>query len=313
MRAHDVDERAVRALAARLVPGRGEPSVERAESGRSTPVFRVRRDGVTFYLRLAETNAASLAPEAMVHARLRERGALVPAVVAFAPFDAALGRSAMVTTEVPGRPIDDGLAGPRLGSVLAAAGRDLARMHTLAVDGFGWIERPGPAGRLRAEHPTQRAFALDRFGDHLARLSGGVLTGAEARAIDRVVADRAAWLDDGPARLAHGDLDATHIFHVNGRYSGLIDFGEIRGADRCYDLGHVALHDGERLPEPMLPGLLAGYRRVAPLPANAERRVNLWALLIGVRALARSLDRPPGSHQAHLAGAIRRSLHRLRV
>ena len=300
-------------LAARLVPGTGKPLVARAETGGSTPVFRVRRDGRIFYLRLAESTAASLAPEAMVHARLRARGVRVPAVVAFAPFDPTVGRSAMVTTEGPGRPISDGLAGPALGAVLVAAGRDLALVHALPVDGFGWIERPGPSDRLRAEHPTERAFALDGFDDHLARLIGRLLAEPEARGIARVVADRAARLDGGEARLAHGDLDATHVFHVDGRYAGIIDFGEIRGADPLYDLGHVALHDGERLPEPLLPHLLAGYREAADLPPDAEGRIDLWALLIGVRAFARSLDRPPGRHQAHLAGAIRRSLRRLRA
>ena len=132
-----VDEAAVRALAARLVPGRGEPLVARTAAGVSTPVFRVRRDGATTYLRLAESAAASLAPEALVHRLLRERGVRVPVVVAFAPFDAGVGRSAMVTTEVPGRPLSDGLPGPALRGVLEAAGRDLAAVHAIPVDGFG--------------------------------------------------------------------------------------------------------------------------------------------------------------------------------
>lgn len=38
--------------------------------------------------------------------------------------------------------------------------------------------------------------------------------------------------------LAHGDFDTTHIYQDNGRYTGIIDFGEIRGADRWYDLGY---------------------------------------------------------------------------
>lgn len=312
MRAHDIDERVVRDLAARLTPGDGAPLVERTETGGSTPVFRVRRGGTTFFLRLAESAAASLVPEAWVHARLRERGVRVPAVVGFAPFDPGVGRSALLTTEIPARPIGDELAGPARRAVLVAAGRDLAVVHSLPVDGFGWVARDGPPDRPRAEHPTQRAIALDGFAGHLARLGGGPLSAEETRAIERVVADRAVWLDEGVACLAHGDLDASHLFHRGGRFAGIIDFGEIRGADRCYDLGHFALHDGERSPEPLLPDLLAGYRAVASLPLDADRRIDLWALLIGVRALARGLDRPRGPYQRHLIGALRRSLARLR-
>jgi len=317
----DLDPRAVRDVAARLVPGAGPVVVARAAEGGSTPVYRVRRDGgggengaggETFYLRVAEGPTASLAPEALVHRLLRERGARVPEVVAFEPFAETLQRSVMVTTAIPGEPIARTRGTSQLRPVLVAAGRDLARVNDLAVEGFGWIRRDeGPAGRLAAERPTLRAFALEDYEGGLARLRGTLLPEATLRAIRRVVADRDAWLDVDRAHLAHGDFDATHIFHSEGRYTGIIDFGEIRGADRRYDLGHFVLHDGERLPEPMLPCLIEGYRDVAPLAEADERRLHLWALLIGVRALARSVERPNAAYQAHLAAAIRRSLAEL--
>lgn len=314
----DLDPRAVRDVAARLVPGGGPVVVARAAEGGSTPVYRVRRaggreearaGGEAFYLRVAEGPTASLAPEALVHRLLRERGARVPEVVAFVPFAEVLQRSVMVTTAVPGEPIARTRGTSDLRPTLVAAGRDLALVNDLAVEGFGWIRRDeGAAGRLAAERPTHRAFALEEFEGRLARLRGTLLPDATLRTIRRVIADRDAWLDVDRARLAHGDLDATHIFHTDGRYTGIIDFGEIRGADRLYDLGHFALHDGERRPTPLLPSLLEGYREAASLSDEDERRLHLWAVLIGVRALARSVDRPRGAYQAHLAGAIRRSL-----
>ena len=58
----------------------------------------------------------------------------------------------------------------------------------------------------------------------------------------------------------------------------------------------------------MLPHLLAGYGEVAPLPPDHGPRIRLWSLLIGVRALARSANRPRAAYQDHLARAIRVAL-----
>ena len=93
----------------------------------------------------------------------------------------------------------------------------------------------------------------------------------------------------------------TQIFQADGRYTGIIDFGEIRGADRWYDLGHFRMHDGETLPVPVLDWLLEGYGSVAVLPADYRRRIGLAGLLIAVRALARGLERSPKQAERHQA------------
>ncbi|MDQ3327666.1 MAG: hypothetical protein M3506_03965 [Chloroflexota bacterium] len=54
--------------------------------------------------------------------------------------------------------------------------------------------------------------------------------------------------------------------------------------------------------------MLEGYRQTAEVPSKLGQRIGLSALLIGVRALARSLDRPNGMYQAFLAQSIRRQI-----
>ncbi len=75
-------------------------------------------------------------------------------------------------------------------------------------------------------------------------------------------------------------------------------------------LGHrFRLHDGETLPAPLLPWLLAGYRAVAALPDDAEQRIAFASLLIGIRTLARMWPRRPNSPLiAHCLHAIGRAV-----
>ncbi len=178
------------------------------------------------------------------------------------------------------------------------------------MEGFGWIRRDAEAGnRLLGEHPTQRAFALEYLGADLATLASHGLSSEEANAIRAVVARHDDWLYGEHAWLAHGDFDVTHIFQSAGRYTGIIDFGEIRGADTLYDLGHFRAHDGETLPALALPDLLAGYAEVAPLPDDADKRLQLASLLIMLRALGRAAAKRPSRVAGHWGWrVIRREL-----
>ena len=301
-----IDE--ITAIADRVLPGSGPPSVDRTTTGASTPVYRLARAGTTHYLRLAETPEASLVPEALAHELLRVKGVRVPEIIRLDPFNEVLQRSIMVTTEIPGRSLAKHHPGDRLPDILAAAGRDLALLNTAPVDGFGWVRRDRPhATRLEAARPTLRAFALGDLDKQLAAASV-LLTGTDVQAVRDAVSQREHLLDATSATLAHGDLDAAHIFHLNGAYTGIIDLGEIRGTDPWYDLGHAALHDGETLPDPLLPGLLAGHAEVALPQPDAAHRIHLWSLLIGIGRLARLADRPRSPYHDHLAAAVRRAL-----
>src|SRR5205823_3668500 len=85
----------------------------------------------------------------------------------------------------------------------------------------------------------------------------------------------------------------------NGRYTGIIDFGEIRGADRWYDLGYFHMRDGELFPFHLLPALISGYREWVSLPSDYERHIRFTGLLINVHALVHSLQKRPPNHFTH--------------
>lgn len=307
MQVEPIDTGLVAELTIRIFGDVTPLSVERVKEGVSTYVYRIRRASEVFYLRVLPEEGASFAPEAHVHALLRKRGVSVPEVICYEHYNAALQRSVMVTTEIKGRPIGPRSLDAGMKDIVVAAGRDLAIINSLTVEGFGWIRRDGAAGaRLTAELPTHRAFVLDHLEQDLALMGKRVLSQRETALVWEIIARHEAWLGGDQARLAHGDFDMTHIYARKGRYSGIIDFGEIRGADALYDLGHFMLHDGETLPHLTLPYLLEGYQQVAPLPPDYEGRLRLTSLLIAVKALARRLWRHPAERPDHLTLAALR-------
>jgi Ser/Thr protein kinase RdoA (MazF antagonist) len=251
-----------------------------------------------------------MAMEALVHLELRRRGVRVPEVVLLEPFDERIGRPVMVTTEIPGRSIrDEGTISGSHG-VLVDAGRDLAAIGEVAVRGFGWIRRDASATSLEADDPSARSLMLENLAGHLAALHEGMLDRREVSAIERAVKLHAWTLEGLPSRLAHGDFDDTHIFRVGRTYSGIIDFGEMRGAPPLYDAAHYALHD-RSFARPTLPSLLEGYADSSPFADDHETQICLLALLIGVRVLARVAARPLPEYQRSLREGILEMIKKL--
>jgi aminoglycoside phosphotransferase (APT) family kinase protein len=262
---------------------------ERTPDGVSSQVYRLVRGSEVFYLRVAEEATENLETDAELHRRLLALGVRVPRVVFVEPFDAAIGRSVAITSEVPGVSLAAVGCPPEVAlAVVADAGEDLAVINQVRVEGFGWVRRSGPGWPLRAEHASYLSFLTsylpaDWPGPLGSLLPGDVLAGVEA------VLDSERARPSAEAQLAHGDFDTTAIFCAAGRYTGVIDFGEIRGTEPAFDLGHFHLHDQEQVTDRLLPALLEGYGRVAEPPD--ERSIRRSAVLLGLRQLCRWLTR----------------------
>lgn len=293
----------------RWFPGR-DVVAERTASGTSTPVHRVTVDGEEFYLRPGEDPGDRRDAEVAVHRILRSAGAPVPAVVRYEAAPPELDRSVTLTTAIPGHPVDPGTAPD---AVFRAAGRALAQVNALPVRGFGWVERV-EGDRLVAAYPTRAGWVAEYGAAAATVIASGLIPSHLERALDAAIVAWAARPDEGRAALAHGDFDESHIF-VTGQgedqaFSGIIDFGEIRGADPLYDLGHAFLLTGNAVRARVMRGLLAGYARAARgargavVPPDAGNEIRLQALAIGTRWLAIMLDRPPGDFRAQLATSL---------
>jgi len=305
---------AIHALVDRVIGPAGGGSIERVAEGESTYVYRIHRWAETFYLRVLPEVGASFAPEVRVLGLLRERGVRVPQVLYFDACDEALQRSVMVTTEIVGQHLGHHPADDATRRILREAAQDLATINAIPVVGFGWIRRDRSAvAHLEGEHPTFAGFMCEYLDRDLSALEGRVLSSSDTATIRALVEAHPTWLAAERAWLAHGDFDVTQIYQQDGRYTGIIDFGEIRGTDLWYDVGHFRMHDGETLSARVLDWLLEGYGSVAQLPPDYHLRIGFASLLIAVRALGRCMEKRPDRVARHCGlVSIQRDLALLR-
>jgi len=285
----DVDQQALHAT---LRPVLGvELTVARTPAGVAAQVYRVHAAGRVVYVRIAEGADEDLSVDAALLEHLRTLGLRVPQVIHVEPFDQALGRSVLITGEIAGEPLA-GCRDQRAARWVArAAGRELAVLNSVDVQGFGWVQRQPPTWPLRATSRTYAEFVTSYLPNPWPGPFGTRFTVAELERLWALV-DRERHRDLADATLAHGDFDSTAIFQVDGDYSGLIDFGEIRGTEPLFDLGHFHLWEHQRTPPPVWDELLAGYGEVAALPAGYQELVARSATLLGLRQLARWLGPP---------------------
>ncbi len=131
------DLRAVHRLATAYFPRGAAPQIERAAGGGSTFVYRIMRGDERFYLRVLPEIGDSFAPEARAHALLRQMGVSVPEVLAYEHRHAELGLSVMLTTEIAGEPLSRPTGEVERAAILFEGGRELARINSIPVSGFG--------------------------------------------------------------------------------------------------------------------------------------------------------------------------------
>ncbi len=297
---------AIAGLVSTVLPQLAGATIERIAEGGSTEVYRIRKGTTTCYVRLLPEVGASFAPEAKVHRQLYAWGVQVPDVLYFAHDYAPLARSVMITNEIPGRALGHGAQQPEYRSILRNAGRDLARLGCIQVEGFGWIDRSSKdvdahVSTLCAAHPSFAAWMEPEIDQACSTLAtAGILSNAALAKIPALARALIEQVGDAPAILAHGDFDLTHIYHQAGVYSGIIDFGEIRGTNLLYDLGHFQMENSETLPD-----LFDGYREVRPLPSEALTEIMLTGLLIAMGRLANAITKGRKPYPPYLAAVTR--------
>ena len=277
-------------------------------TGGSTPVYRAIAGGTVSYLRLAEEPGERRDAEIRVHELLRTRDLLIPEVLRFEPAPPELDRSATLTSEIVGRPLDGQMPIAAVRQTSRRAGRDLAVINSLPVRGYGWVDVVlGEDRHLVAEHLTRAAWASEYRAATDTVIASRVLDSGLDGTLRDAMRTWADLPDQGWSRLAHGDFDTTHIYvdSETHTYTGIIDFGEIRGADPLYDLGHLWMQAASAFATDVFDHVLAGYGEQGGLPDNWRNGIRLQAIAIAIRALAIQLGRPEHAYRGTLVDRLR--------
>jgi aminoglycoside phosphotransferase (APT) family kinase protein len=293
----EVNEANVWALLERWFP-HADFAIERMGSGGSTPVYRITQGEDIAWLRLAEQPGERRDAEVRAHEFALERGIWVPAILRFEAEPPELARSAALTSTIPGIPLSEYRG--HADTVIGDAAADLASLNAIPVIGYGWVGSVQETDRrLVAEHPVRASWATE-YATAAATVAGaGILPGPDALHLADAIGQWCALPGGAMSNLAHGDFDATHIYvdPGTGAYQGMIDLGEIRGADPVYDLGHALAHGFDQRERSMAHALIAAYAHHAKVD---DGLVRLNAIAIATRALAIQLERPPNSYRANL-------------
>jgi Ser/Thr protein kinase RdoA (MazF antagonist) len=295
---HPYDDIAIVAQYAQsILPEPQIAQVERVAEGGSTIVYRVRGALRTYYLRICPEEGVSLGAEAAVHQRLSAIGLRVPRVLHVEPLNLVFQRSLMLTTEIPGHAIGDARPYQMADAIVRQAGRELARINQMLVQGYGWANRLAqPSGGIAAEYPSLPLWLQAHFAAPIQALAGcDVLSGQDVQLVARLLGRACELFRDEPAALAHGDFDLTHIYCEHGAYTGIIDFGEIRGAHWLYDLGHFAIEHSD-----LLPSLIEGYQEIRPLAATDMYSIRLTGLLIAAQRVGRRILQGRAAHPPYI-------------
>lgn len=262
----------------------------------------------TYYVRFLPEDT-SFAAEVLAHNMLLNSGVIVPRVIAFEHREETTGLSVMITEEIPGVSIEDEWPHDDAPGILHEAGRQIARVHEVSVDGYGWIDRTS-YDRLKTEKSTFQEYFSEFLSSDLRTLEHYEFTNQEKMQIADLMETARQILDVQNAVLVHGDFDVSHIFHVNGRYTGLIDFGEIRGNNRLFDLATFTLFD--RSPDRIAYSyLLEGYCEIVPLTHDDLYATELMTLFQILRFLGKKVDQP--GIRDHFFAIAKRQLNRIKI
>ncbi len=283
----------------------GVSQAVRVPEGVSTYVYRVETGRSTCYARFLPEDA-TFGVEVLVHKLLGEIDIPVPEVLAYVPREPVTGLSLIVVSALPGSSMKASMPAKSSQQILKQAGAALAKLHTLPVDGFGWIDRTCETA-LKGEHSSFSKYFTEFLESDLAALEQCGVSAPDRSRIRALMEEALNQLHTEQAFLVHGDFCLDHIFQKNGTFTGFIDFGEIRGSHPFFDLGAFLLSD----PTPgqqAFSAILEGYGTVRPLRREDLRAVKLNALSFALRFTGKKAGTPA---EGFWAGKLREELNRI--
>lgn len=251
-----------------------EGGVRRDDEGWVNPCFFV-GDDVVVRFNARDVGVPKFRREAAAYDLLLGSGLPVPRVVHLEPAGDVTPYEALVTTRLPGVSLErswPSLTESYRRQLPQEAGRLLARLHDVGLQGFGepWVEAEARAATWR-EH-VERVLA-----EHVeAGVACGSLSAREAERVERVLAERGHVLDAvlRPA-LVHRDFHFGNLLVDGGAITGIIDFEWCVAGDPELDL--MVASAIEEVSRAAARRFVSAYREVRPESAEWTDKRDLYA------------------------------------
>ncbi|NYH90368.1 phosphotransferase family protein [Actinopolymorpha rutila] len=249
----------------RKATGSTPPSLEPIVAGQVCEVY----DAGEVVVRISHEEEPRFEGERWALDVVRELGVPTPRVLLIESTD---GVAFCVEERLPGERLDVLLGrGERPTQAVDELGSLLARIHSVPIEGFGYLQADGRGW------PVDFAL-LDVVAERPALTAAARCLGVPATLVDRAVATLAEYAPRYPwttPRLVHGDFTMDNILVDGGRISGIIDMERAAGSHPGEDLMNWDLCHGDRIP---LKRLLASYGDSDIFDASYEPLFHLMLL-----------------------------------
>lgn len=156
-------------------------------------------------------------------------------------------------------------------------GGHLARLHSFALDGFGFFntEILKRENKIIGLNKTNREYFDTKLEDHLRYLRDTqFLTTQETQEIEQLVDRFGRHLTIRQGSMVHKDIAFWNMVGTATKVNAIVDWDDVISGDPIDDLAIVRCFYGEDIFYP----LLEGYKEVAPLPDDFYPR--LWLYMI---------------------------------
>lgn len=221
----------VAAVAAGLV-GRRVDRVERLAGSVGNQDFMLFTSIGDFVLKASALQ--DLGAESWAGQRAGRAGVVTPEIVWLEVEPSSLPLPFLMMRRLPGAAVDQS------SPALTAAGQQLARVHSVQVDGYGGLAVEGSQATGSSE--SWAAF-ITELTSGLRRLATGHVLSEPLAAAAGAALERSAdeLIFSGPGALLHGDLKLAHIFATGDDRVGLIDWGDACVGDPRLDLARMSM------------------------------------------------------------------------
>jgi aminoglycoside phosphotransferase (APT) family kinase protein len=265
-----------------FLKGKTIASVTRMLSGNTTFVYRIETENKVYYARLLP-NDGRFDIEFVLHGLLLENNIIVPKILWYEKENVETRLSLMIVEEMPGKSLEENYPPDNdLQTILCGAGRQLAKINRIIdINGFGVFDTRSH-GTLKGEKESFDEYYSHYFESYLDVLSEYPFSAREIIFMRKIAENAKKYFYTKKSVLVLGDFSLDHIFHRDGKFTGMIDLGKVSGSNRMYDLGYITGFYQNRT---ILASLLEGYRQITPLSEKDLFSVEFIAFCVVLKML----------------------------